>query len=381
MTSDSCLLAEVEITGGPVAETMSMPHLHHESVRQDEEDQEQTEGSGEGPFREMMIIPASPASANAVATIDIEGAEAKAHFAGKFLLCDAGNRYGDHCVHFDDVLDAARRVEGLGVVRTPVFQSQSLNAMCGGRSLFFKVEAFQKTGSFKLRGALNAVGCLLERRERELQGHLQQREGEVEKSNTDAPLHVVAHSSGNHAQALAMAARLYSDRMRRRRRSDHPDSSSSRIDAVEAHVAMTCGTPLVKREAVAAFGGHVTVTSENTNRARRDACRELLESYAPHSVEVSSSQNPHVIAGQGTVCLEFVEQLLDLEEGGGVEPDVVIIPAGGGGLASGSAVTLRAMLGDRARIVLAQPAKLGGNAQLSLRLGKLLELFPRRLNP
>jgi threonine dehydratase len=212
-----------------------------------------------------------------------------------------------YCITFDNVLEAAGRIEGIAH-RTPVMTSNSL--IPSDKHYFFKCECLQRTGSFKFRGALNAV------------------KAELESSNaTGSSFPVVTHSSGNHAQALALAAKL----------------ASTEATKVFATIVMPKNAPLVKKGAVAAFGGNI-VMSENTTLAREEECDKIIKSTG--STFIHPSENPRVIAGQGTVCLEFVEQMKEM----GKELDAVIIPVGGGGLAAGNAISLRALLGDKVKV-------------------------------
>ena len=179
-----------------------------------------------------------------------------------------------------DVVDAAKRVEP-HVHRTPVLTCNGLDELAG-RSLKFKCEVFQRTGSFKIRGATNAA--------------LQ--------APPNAPL--VTHSSGNHAQALALAAR-----------------STGR----EAHVVMPRTAPAVKRAAVEGYGAHITLC-EPTNAARADAAAKKTEEVQGYFVHPSNE--PRVISGQGSVAVEFLDQCSSL--------DALVVPVGGGGLIGGIAV-------------------------------------------
>jgi len=208
--------------------------------------------------------------------------------------------------------------------------------------LFFKVEAMQKTGSFKFRGALNAVRSVLEK---------SSSSSSNEKKNE---LAVVTHSSGNHAQALALAAKL----------------SSTESCTVTATIVMPASAPAVKKKAVVAFGG-VPVVVANTNEAREAECDRIHA--ATGAVFIHPSEDPRVIAGQGTVCLELIEQVRD--EYSVDDLDAVIIPVGGGGLAAGNVTTLRAVLGDRVQIVLAEPAEMD-DAKRSFEAGTLLQHHP-----
>jgi len=250
-----------------------------------------------------------------------------------------------YCVSFEDVKNAANRIRGVAH-RTPVMTSRSLMAASGhddGKNYFFKVEAMQKTGSFKFRGALNAVMAQLE----DINNGIME--------NIPASIQVVTHSSGNHAQALALASKL----------------ASNKKTKVRATIVMPVTAPLVKKQAVLDFGADIVIV-DNTNDARKkEATRIVLSTGA---VFIHPSENPRVIAGQGTVCLEFVEQVQEILNGVG-NLDAVIIPVGGGGLASGNAISLRGILGDKVKIILAEPKKLD-DAKRSFTEGRLLKHSP-----
>ncbi|CAB9512282.1 L-threo-3-hydroxyaspartate ammonia-lyase [Seminavis robusta] len=250
-----------------------------------------------------------------------------------------------YCITIDDVKTAAGRIAGVAH-RTPVLTCSSLNGLSKGRHLFFKVEALQKTGSFKFRGALNAVKEELERRK---------------KADNDTALHVLTHSSGNHAQALALAAKLAGG--------SATTGSTAASTNVQATIVMPSNTPTVKRNAVQDFGATIVMV-EPTNKARREKAEEIRQNTGASFIH--PSEDPRVIAGQGTVCLEMLEQVQELTD----KPlDVVIIPVGGGGLASGNIITLRSVLGDKVKIVLAEPAKLD-DAKRSFEAKELLPHDP-----
>lgn len=213
-----------------------------------------------------------------------------------------------YCISYKDVLKAAERIEGVAH-KTPVLTSNSFNK--DGRRLFFKVEAMQRTGSFKFRGALNAI------------------KSHVSSSSQQSELSVVTHSSGNHAAAVALASTLAS-------------TPSTRVTAT---IVMPNNAPTIKKAGVIGFGGNI-VSVENTPQAREEAADEIL-SKSVGSIFVHPSEDPKVIAGQGTVSLELVEQVKEL---GCEKLDAVIIPVGGGGLASGNTIALRGMLGDRIKV-------------------------------
>ena len=169
----------------------------------------------------------------------------------------------------------------------------------------------QKTGSFKFRGALNAIREVLERK----------------PPPTNSSLQVVTHSSGNHAQALALAAKL----------------ASTDQYSVKATIVMPNSAPAVKKAAVESYEGNIVMVA-NTNEAREDEADRIVEKTG--ATFIHPSENPRVIAGQGTACLEFVDQVRSM----GVELNAVIIPVGGGGLAAGNTIALRGLLGDKVKV-------------------------------
>lgn len=199
-----------------------------------------------------------------------------------------------------DIRAAAGRIAGV-VHRTPVHTCRGLDAWVG-RPLALKCETFQKGGSFKIRGALNAVRCLTE---------------------AQRSLGVITHSSGNFAQGLALAARAA---------------------GVHATVVMPRTAPAVKRAAVAGYGAEI-VLCEPTLRDRIATMQRLAE--ASGATPLSPSDHPDVIAGQGTCGLELFEQAPELE--------VVLVPLGGGGLLSGVALAYRE-LAPGVRVIGVEPA-------------------------
>ncbi len=200
--------------------------------------------------------------------------------------------------------------------RTPVMTARSLDELAGAR-LFFKCENLQKTGSFKIRGALNTILSL---------------------SDAEARRGVVTHSSGNHATAVAYAARLR---------------------GIPAYVVMPSNAPQVKRQAVAAFGGRITFC-EPTMAAREAAAQEIIEQTA--AVLVHPYNDERIIAGQATAALELIEQAPEL--------DLVIAPVSGGGLLSGTAIAVKS-LRPRAEVVGAEPAG-ADDAYRSLATGRIV---------
>ena len=186
-----------------------------------------------------------------------------------------------------EVQDARRRLEGVAV-RTPLDRSRALSDRIGG-DVFIKCENLQRTGSFKTRGAYNRIGRL----------------GEAERSKG-----VVAASAGNHAQGVALAASL---------------------SGIESTVYMPEAAPLPKVEATKRYGARVVLEGRDFGQAVAAATKHAEECGA---VFVHPYEHPHIIAGQGTVGCEILEQA--------GEPGTVVVPVGGGGLISGIAAALRA---------------------------------------
>lgn len=199
--------------------------------------------------------------------------------------------------------------------RTPVLTSQRLDESAGGR-LFFKCENFQKTGAFKARGATNAVLAL---------------------SDAVAARGVATHSSGNHAAALARAARLR---------------------GIAAHIVMPANSSKVKVRAVEAYGGRI-VFCEPTQAARETACAALVARTG--ATLIHPFENEQVVAGQGTAAVELLEDVPDL--------DFILCPVGGGGLLAGTAIAAKS-LSPRTRVIAVEPSE-AGDAVDSFRAGTL----------
>lgn len=214
-----------------------------------------------------------------------------------------------------DVQAAATRIIE-HVHRTPIIQSRQLNALCGS-DLFFKCENLQKVGAFKARGATNAVFALPEQ--------------QVQAG-------VATHSSGNHGAALARAAGLR---------------------GVTAHIVMPENAPQVKKEATLAYGAQI-IECEATLAARESALEAVVA--ATGATVVHPYDNAAVIAGQGTVGLEMLEQLENL--------DVVVVPVGGGGLLAGVALAIKS-LHPEIEVLAAEPAG-ADDAFRSFGLGRLI---------
>jgi threonine dehydratase len=170
--------------------------------------------------------------------------------------------------------------------RTPILSSASINRITGAK-LLFKCENFQKVGAFKFRGAINAVMSL---------------------SDGDAGRGVATHSSGNHAAALALAARKR---------------------GVDAYVVMPENAPDIKKKAVAGYGATIYFCKP-TLKARESALAEVIAETG--ATEIHPYDNSEVISGQGTAAKELLEDEGDL--------DLVLAPVGGGGLLAGTALSV-----------------------------------------
>jgi threonine dehydratase len=203
-------------------------------------------------------------------------------------------------VELDEILDARRLLEGVSV-RTPLDRSRSLSDVLGGEVLI-KCENLQRTGSFKIRGAYNRIARL---------------------SDEEKAAGVVAASAGNHAQGVALAATLSETR---------------------STVFMPEAASLPKVEATKRYGAEVRLSGIDFGAAFDAATKYAEESGA---VFVHPFDHPHVIAGQGTIGLEILEQA--------DEVNTVVVPIGGGGLISGIAAALKANRPD-VRIVGVQAA-------------------------
>ncbi|RJP26422.1 MAG: pyridoxal-phosphate dependent enzyme [Candidatus Abyssobacteria bacterium SURF_5] len=215
----------------------------------------------------------------------------------------------------DDIRAAAQRIQNV-IHRTPVLTCATLDRLCDA-NIYFKCENFQKTGSFKIRGAANAVFSL---------------------SPEDASRGVATHSSGNHAAAVALAARLR---------------------GITAYVVMPRTAPRIKKNAVAGYGAEI-VFCEPTLAARQEGLAEIVRQTG--AVEVHPYNNYDVMAGQGTSALELCEEVGNL--------DAVVAPIGGGGLLSGTAIALSS-ISPATKVIGAEPAN-ADDAARSLQAGKIL---------
>src|SRR3712207_2404024 len=221
----------------------------------------------------------------------------------------------DRVITLDDVRLAQRRVQGVAL-RTPLVPCPRGEE---DRLLYFKAENLQPTGAFKLRGAYNKVSSL---------------------SPDERRSGVVAHSSGNHAQAVAYAARSL---------------------GVRAVIVMPRGAPRVKLDATAAFGAEVVfVGGDSVERVLKAEELATEHGYVP----VPPYDDETLIAGQGTVGLEILEDLPEVE--------TVLVPVSGGGLISGVAAAMK-LSRPGVRVIGVEP-ELAADARESLRTGTLVEL-------
>jgi threo-3-hydroxy-L-aspartate ammonia-lyase len=214
----------------------------------------------------------------------------------------------------DDVRAAAGRLSGLAT-RTPVLTSRTLDALTGG-TVFLKCESFQRGGAFKFRGAYNAVSQL---------------------TAEERALGVVAYSSGNHAQAVALTGRLL---------------------GVPVVVVMPQDAARAKIDGTRGYGAEV-VLYDREGRSREEIAAELQQERG--MTLIPPFDHPQVIAGQGTAALEMIEETGPL--------DVVMTPCGGGGLLSGTALAAKSA-SPGVRVIGVEP-EVADDANRSFRSGEL----------
>jgi len=203
---------------------------------------------------------------------------------------------------YAQIIQAQQRLDGVAV-RTPLLESKAINERLQGRILF-KAEPLQHTGSFKFRGAYNKISQLAQQ----------------------GVTGVVAYSSGNHAQGVALAASLFDMR---------------------AVIVMPADSPSIKINNTKALGGEV-VTYDRHNESREKIGAALAKAHQLALVKPYDDED--IIVGQGTLGLEIVQQLQIL----GLVPDTLIAPCGGGGLISGTSVALHQSF-PQTKILLAEP--------------------------
>ena len=211
---------------------------------------------------------------------------------------------------FSDVEEAAKRIEGVAH-RTPVATSRTVNDRLGAE-VFFKCENLQRGGAFKFRGAYNALSQL---------------------TADERKRGVVTYSSGNHAQAIALAGKLL---------------------GIPTTIVMPSDAPAVKRAATAGYGGDILIYDRD-KEDRETIGRRLSQERG--LTLIPPFDHPHIVAGQGTAVKELLDEVGRL--------DLLLVPCGGGGLLSGSALSARA-LSPACRIVGVEPAG-GDDATRSFR--------------
>ncbi|CAL9625472.1 threonine ammonia-lyase [Streptomyces sp. enrichment culture] len=226
-------------------------------------------------------------------------------------------------ITLDDVRAAADRLKGVAH-RTPVLRSRTLDALAGGE-VFLKCENFQRVGAFKFRGAYNAASRL---------------------SAEQLARGIAAYSSGNHAQAVALAAREL---------------------GTTAVIVMPEDAPRSKREATEGYGAEIVTYDRYSGD--RVAVAEALAAERGLTL-VPPYEHPHIIAGQGTAALELIEETGRL--------DTLVVPVGGGGLIAGSATAVKGLHAGT-RIVGVEP-EAGDDTRRSLAAGHRVSIpVPRTI--
>jgi len=218
---------------------------------------------------------------------------------------------------WDDICEAHARIAPR-IHRTPVLTSHSLDAIAGAQ-FFFKCDNFQKTGSFKIRGAANAILSL---------------------TDAEAAHGIVTPSSGNHGAAVACAAAWR---------------------GVPAYIVMPKNAPAVKCRAVESYGGRITFSEPTITSRQETSARVQAETGA---ILIHPYDNDHIIAGQATAAKELLEEVPDL--------DALFAPVSGGGLLSGTCLSAKALRPD-IHIFGCEPAR-ADDAYRSLTTGTLQSL-------
>ncbi|MBT8362371.1 MAG: pyridoxal-phosphate dependent enzyme [Desulfobacterales bacterium] len=219
------------------------------------------------------------------------------------------------CPDYEVILQSAKRIKPF-IHRTPVLTCQTINDMCSSE-VFFKCENFQKAGSFKYRGATNAVLSL---------------------SETEARTGVITQSSGNHAAAIALAAKR---------------------KGIKAFIVMPSNAAKAKISAVRTYGGEIHFCEPTISSREELADRLVREKGFPL---IPPYNDYRIIAGQATAALELLEQVNNL--------DIIIAPVGGGGLLSGTALTASGC-SQKIQVFGAEPQG-ADDAQRSFIAGKLI---------
>lgn len=215
---------------------------------------------------------------------------------------------------FTDVQSAHERINNQ-IHRTPVLTNRQVDERSGAQ-VFFKCENFQRVGAFKFRGAHNAVSSL---------------------SDEEAADGVATHSSGNHAQAVALAAKMR---------------------GIPAHIVMPENAPAVKKKAVKGYGANITMC-ESTLEGRESTLAKVVEETG--ALFIHPYNDARIIAGQGTAAIELLDNEPDL--------DIILTPVGGGGLLSGTAIAGKG-INPKIRVIGCEP-EIADDAYRSFKTGEL----------
>ncbi len=216
---------------------------------------------------------------------------------------------------FQGIEEAFHRISGI-VNKTPIMTSRTLNNLINS-DIYIKCENFQRAGSFKFRGAYNALSLL---------------------SEEEKKLGVITHSSGNHAQALSLAASLI---------------------GIKATIVMPKGAPINKINATKEYSAHI-VFCDNTLEARTKIAEELIEKH--NFILIHPYDNNNIINGQGTAAYELIKEIGKL--------DIVIVPLGGGGLLSGTTLATKELC-PNTQVIGVEPS-LADDALRSLKAGYII---------
>ncbi len=216
--------------------------------------------------------------------------------------------------NINDIQKAAEIIKPY-IHKTPILSSKAINKITGGE-IYFKCENFQKVGAFKIRGAVNAVFSLNEK--------------EIKRG-------VATHSSGNHAAALALAASYR---------------------GAKAYIVMPETAPEIKIKAVSGYGAEITFCKP-TLKAREDTLKKVVEKTG--AIFIHPYNDYRIICGQGTAAIELLNETGKL--------DLVIVPIGGGGLASGTGISVKSMFSET-EVIGAEPT-MADDAYRSFRGGKI----------
>ncbi len=216
---------------------------------------------------------------------------------------------------FDDILSTHKFIKPF-INKTPVLTSETVNKLTGS-NVFFKCENFQKVGAFKYRGATNAVLSLEKR---------------LLKNG------VATHSSGNHAAALALAAK---------------------INNTKSYIVMPENAPEIKIKAVKNYGGNI-IFCKPTLKAREETLQNVVKKTG--AIFIHPYDNINIIKGQGTACLELLQEINNLE--------IVVAPVGGGGLLSGTSIAAKGF-NKNIKVIAGEPEN-ADDAKKSFMSGKLI---------